>query len=45
MNTLYKEPKRPGFPWVSPVIIVKDVDSALDFYQKAFGFEYQKKSP
>lgn len=38
-----KEPKPPGFPWVSPIIMVKDVDSALDFYQKAFGFEVKRK--
>lgn len=28
-----------GAPWVSPYIIVKNVDEAVDFYIKAFGFE------
>ncbi|MDQ2994443.1 MAG: VOC family protein [Pseudomonadota bacterium] len=27
-----------GFSWVSPYIIVADVDAAVAFYQKAFGF-------
>lgn len=26
-------------PWVSPYITVKDAQAALDFYQKAFGFQ------
>ena len=43
MNT--KESKRPGFSWVSPNIIVKDVDLAADFYQRAFGFEVERKVP
>ena len=34
-----------GFNWVMPYIIVKDVDKALDFYEKAFGFEVKNKSP
>ena len=28
-----------GAPWISPYIIVKDVDEAVDFYTHAFGFE------
>jgi uncharacterized glyoxalase superfamily protein PhnB len=28
-----------GVTWVSPYIIVKDVDKAVDFYVNAFGFE------
>lgn len=27
-----------GFSWVTPYIIVADVDAAVQFYQKAFGF-------
>jgi uncharacterized glyoxalase superfamily protein PhnB len=26
-------------PWLSPYLMVKDADAALDFYQRAFGFE------
>jgi len=33
-------PTRPeGAPWVSPYIIVSDVDKAVEFYQEGFGFE------
>lgn len=28
-----------GVPWISPYVIVKDVDQAVQFYEKAFGFE------
>ncbi len=28
-----------GAPWISPYIIVKDVDKAVNFYENAFGFE------
>ena len=35
--------KRPAKPanaaWLSPYLTVKDADAAIDFYQKAFGFE------
>lgn len=30
--------------WVSPYIIVSNLDEAIDFYQKAFGFELLQKS-
>jgi PhnB protein len=41
-----KRPAKPeGFPWVSPYLIVKDADAALDFYQRAFGFETRMKMP
>lgn len=30
---------------VNPYVIVKDVDQALDFYQKAFGFVVTEKVP
>lgn len=26
-------------PWITPYVMVKDVDKAVDFYEKAFGFE------
>lgn len=32
-----------GFSWMSPYIIVKDVDIATDFYIKAFGFTLKEK--
>ena len=35
-----KRPAKPaGTPWLSPYLTVKDSDAALDFYQRAFGFE------
>ncbi len=35
-----KRPARPqSYPWLSPYLTVKDADAAIDFYQKAFGFE------
>jgi uncharacterized glyoxalase superfamily protein PhnB len=35
-----KRPARqPGTPWLSPYLTVRDADAALDFYQRAFGFE------
>jgi PhnB protein len=41
-----KRPARPpGTPWLSPCLIVKDADAALDFYQRAFGFEKRMVVP
>jgi PhnB protein len=35
-----KRPGRPAeMPWLSPYLTVKDPAAALDFYQRAFGFE------
>jgi len=34
-----------GFNWVMPYICVNDVERALAFYEKAFGFETKQKSP
>lgn len=34
-----------GMPWVSPYLSVKDADAALDFYQRAFGFEKRMVVP
>lgn len=33
------------FPWVSPYIMVSQLDSAIAFYQKAFGFEPKEHTP
>jgi uncharacterized glyoxalase superfamily protein PhnB len=41
-----KRPARPpGSPWLSPYLVVKDADAALDFYQRAFGFEKRLAMP
>src|SRR6266852_6173212 len=41
-----KRPARPaGCPWLMPYLIVKDADAALDFYQRAFGFEKRMAMP
>src|SRR4029079_17465540 len=32
-------------PWVSPYIMVKDVDKAVDFYVKAFKFAVKEVAP
>jgi uncharacterized glyoxalase superfamily protein PhnB len=37
--TMAEESGRPaGMPWVSPYLVVKDAEAALEFYQRAFGF-------
>lgn len=36
-------PRPSNFPWVSAYIIVKNVDTATDFYQQAFGFSIREK--
>lgn len=41
-----KRPAKPvESPWISPYLTVKDVDAALSFYQKAFGFEKRFSMP
>ncbi len=41
-----KRPARPsGAPWLSPYLVVKDADAALDFYQRAFGFQKKMAIP
>lgn len=41
-----KRPPRPaGMPWVSTYLTVRDVDAAIAFYQKAFGFEKRMTLP
>jgi PhnB protein len=40
LSTMSKRPPRPaGTPWLSPYLTVKNADNAIDFYQRAFGFE------
>lgn len=35
-----KRPPRPaGYPWLTPYLVVNDAEAAIDFYQRAFGFE------
>lgn len=34
-----KSCRPPGAPWISPYVIVKDIDKAVNFYVKAFQFE------
>jgi uncharacterized glyoxalase superfamily protein PhnB len=36
---------RPGYSWLVPSFVVKNADAALDFYQRAFGFEKRKVVP
>ena len=38
-------PRPDIMPWVTPHIIVKDVDAAVAFYKKAFGFNTYKAIP
>ena len=41
-----KRPARPaGMPWLSPYLVVRDADAALDFYQRAFCFEKRFTMP
>ena len=35
----------PQTPWLSPYLTVKDAEAALDFYQRAFGFEKRNAVP
>jgi uncharacterized glyoxalase superfamily protein PhnB len=37
--------KAEGMQWVNPYIIVKDLKSALEFYEKVFGFEIRMTLP
>jgi len=40
-----EDPRAPNMPWVSLYFVVSDVEKSIDFYQKAFGFEVNKKVP
>jgi uncharacterized glyoxalase superfamily protein PhnB len=41
-----KRPAKPaGMSWVAPYLTVKDADKAIDFYQRAFGFEKKFAMP
>jgi uncharacterized glyoxalase superfamily protein PhnB len=37
--------KPPNCPWVSPYLTVRSAEAALDFYQRAFGFETRLTVP
>ncbi len=37
--------KAAGMHWVNPYVIVKDLKSALEFYEKVFGFEIRMTLP
>lgn len=34
-----RDPKPADMPWLTPYLTVRDVTAAMDFYEKAFGFE------
>lgn len=38
-------PRAENMPWLSPMITVQDVDKAVDFYSKTFGFEPMQTIP
>lgn len=40
-----KEPKLPGYSWLSPYLLVADVEAAIKFYQSAFGFDKKEAIP
>ncbi len=40
-----RNPKSEGMSWLNPMIIVKDVQKSLDFYEKAFGFKTKMSIP
>src|SRR6266511_594355 len=41
-----KRPARPPMtPWLMPFLTVRDAQAALDFYQRAFGFEKRMAMP
>src|SRR5262249_28586525 len=40
-----RPPCPPGTSWLSPYLTVKDSSAALEFYQKAFGFEKRLAMP
>ncbi|MBY0527722.1 MAG: VOC family protein [Gemmataceae bacterium] len=37
--------KAPGMPWMSAHLVVRDPSKAIDFYQRAFGFEKKMVVP
>jgi PhnB protein len=40
-----RSPRPAGMPWITPYLTVKDASAALDFYQRAFGFEKRVEMP
>src|SRR5262245_29128688 len=41
-KTMSNKPE--NFSWLSPYILVKDVDKAIEFYRKAYDFKVRDKS-
>lgn len=37
--------KQPGYSWISPYLLVNDVEAAVKFYEKAFGFNKKQMMP
>lgn len=37
--------KQPGYSWISPYLLVNDVEAAMKFYEKAFGFDKKQAMP
>jgi PhnB protein len=35
----------PGYNWVNPFLIVRDMERAIDFYKNAFGFQIRNTMP
>ncbi|OHB54248.1 MAG: hypothetical protein A2Y07_01655 [Planctomycetes bacterium GWF2_50_10] len=45
-NVNEKHPAKPeGIGWLTPYLAVRDVEGAMDFYAKAFGFEKSQTMP
>jgi PhnB protein len=40
-----RPPRPEGSPWLSPYLVVKDPDAAIDFYERAFGFAKRMSMP
>ncbi len=39
MTNLKKDPRPNNMPWLTPYLIVPDVEKTAAFYEKAFGFK------
>jgi PhnB protein len=42
---LLHKAKAPGYEWINAFLTVRDCSQAIDFYQKAFGFELRMSMP
>lgn len=40
-----RSPRPAGMPWIAPYLTVKDCTTAIEWYQKAFGFEKKFEMP